>query len=76
MYLVLDYLKEHKIDFNVATENVIAIWHNDTFFEIIEDDTKYIIRTWNEELDCKILETSKDIGNLIFKLDKILKYPR
>lgn len=54
MYLVLDYLKDHKIDFNVATKNVIAIWHNDTFFEIIEDDTKYIIRTWNEELDCKI----------------------
>lgn len=66
MYLVLDYLKEHKIDFNVATENVVAIWHNDTFFEILKDDTKYI----------KILETSEDIGNLIFKLDKILKYPR
>ena len=76
MYLVLDYLKDHKIDFNVATKNVIAIWHNDTFFEIIEDDTKYIIRTWNEELGFKILETSEDIGNLIFKLDKILKYPR
>lgn len=67
MYLVLDYLKKHKIDFNIATENVIAIWHN---------DTKYIIRTWTEELDCKVLETSEDIGNLIFKLDKILKYPR
>ena len=76
MYLLLDYLKEHKIDFNVVADFRIAIWHNDTFFEILKYDTKYIIRTWNEELDCKILETSEDIGNLIFKLDKILKYPR
>nr|WP_269989480.1 hypothetical protein [Brachyspira hyodysenteriae]MDA0073494.1 hypothetical protein [Brachyspira hyodysenteriae] len=40
---------------------------------------KYLIRLIMylvEELDCKILETSEDIGNLIFKLDKILKYPR
>ncbi len=76
MYLVLDYLKEHKIDFNVVDDSRIAIWHNDTFFEILKDDTKYIIRTWKEGLDYKILETSEDIGNFIFKLDKILKYPR
>ena len=76
MYLVLDYLKEHNIDFNVVADSRIAIWHNDTFFEILKNDTKYIIRTWKEGLDYKILETSEDIGNFIFKLDKILKYPR
>ena len=76
MYLILNYLKKHKIDFNVAADFRIAIWHNDTFFEILKNDTKYIIRTWTEELYCKILETSENIGNLIFKLDKILKYPR
>lgn len=75
MDLVKKYLDDHKIDFNMVTESVIAIWHNDTFFEILKDDTKYIIKTCNEELDFKVLETSFDVGNLIFKLAKILNYP-
>ncbi|SUW05095.1 unclassified [Brachyspira pilosicoli] len=32
MDLVKKYLDDHKIDFNMVTESVIAIWHNDTFF--------------------------------------------
>lgn len=76
MDLVKKYLDDHKIDFNILTESVITIWHNDTFFEILKDDTKYIIKTCNEELDFKVLETSFDVGNLMFKLAKILNYPR
>ena len=76
MDLVKKYLDDHKIDFNMVTESVITIWHNDTFFEILKDDTKYIIKTCNEGLDFKVLETSFDVGNLIFKLAKILNYPR